>query len=162
MHQRLLLASFAVLLLWPSGSAGQSARRAFWYSLLIPGWGQYYGGRPTSGARYLVAELAIWSGYLGLQRLGDVRAEHYRTYAAAHAGARPAERCPVDARVVDQVTSGTGGIIKSQEDVGGWPALAENCRELTVPNNPSGDDDGDGYTNLEEWLHAFAAEVERR
>ena len=51
-------------------------------------------------------------------------------------------------------------IVASQEDVGGWPALAENRRELTIPGNPSGDDDSDGYTNLEEWLHGFAADVE--
>lgn len=89
-------------------------------------------------------------------------AAEVEAWVLANAGARPAERCPVDARVVDQVKSGTGGIIKSQEGVGGWPALAENRRELTVPGNPSGDDDGDGYTNLEEWLHAFAAEVEGR
>lgn len=90
MHRRLLVALFAALLLWPSAGSGASPRRAFWYSLLIPGWGQYSAGRPTSGARFLVAELAIWSGYLGLQHLGDVRREHYQTYAAAHAGARPA------------------------------------------------------------------------
>jgi len=40
--------------------------------------------------------------------------------------------------------------------------LPVNRRKLTVPDNPSGDDDGDGYTNLEEWLHGFAAEVEGR
>ncbi len=27
--------------------------------------------------------------------------------------------------------------------------------------NPTGDDDGDGYTNIEEWLHEFAAEMEK-
>ena len=43
-----------------------------------------------------------------------------------------------------------------------WPALAENRRELTIPGNPSGDDDSAGYTNLEEWLHGFAADVEGR
>ena len=52
--------------------------------------------------------------------------------------------------------------LASQEDVDGWPALPENRRELTIPENPSGDDDGDGYTNLEEWLHGFAADVEGR
>jgi len=81
-------------------------------------------------------------------------------WVLANAGARPADRDPVDARVVKSVREHTGTIPKSQEDVGGWPELEKNRRELTVPENPSGDDDGDGYTNLEEWLHAFAAEVE--
>lgn len=38
---------------------------------------------------------------------------------------------------------------------GGWPTLAENTRNLAIPANPTGDADSDGYTNLEEWLHAF-------
>ena len=58
------------------------------------------------------------------------------------------------------VQNGTGQIIASQTDVGGWPTLAENTRELTLPAAPNGDDDEDGYTNLEEWLHEQAAAVE--
>ncbi|NQT85722.1 hypothetical protein HQ560_03100, partial [bacterium] len=72
----------------------------------------------------------------------------------------PTDRDAVDRRVVKSVRDGAGAIIKSQADVGGWPELAENRRKCTVPDNANGDDDGDGYTNLEEWLHAFAAEVE--
>jgi hypothetical protein len=69
----------------------------------------------------------------------------------------------VDRRVLDQVrldTKQAGGIIASQDDVGGWPELAENRRTLSPPENPHDDDDGDGYTNLEEWLHEFATKVE--
>lgn len=44
--------------------------------------------------------------------------------------------------------------------MGGWPKLAENRRVLSLPDNPDGDNDGDGYTNLEQWLHAFATDVE--
>ena len=50
----------------------------------------------------------------------------------------------------------------SQDEVGGWPRLAENHRGLDLPANMHGDDNRDGYTNLEEWLHAMAAEVEGR
>jgi len=85
-----------------------------------------------------------------------------RDWVLTNAGARPADRDPVDERIVREVRTRTGNILKSQEDVGGWPELAENRRELTIPENPNGDDNGDGYTNLEEWLHAFAAEVEGR
>ena len=48
------------------------------------------------------------------------------------------------------------------KNAGGWPVYAENYRELTIPDNPNSDDDGDGYTNLEEWLHNFSAVVEGR
>ena len=89
-------------------------------------------------------------------------AAEVEAWVLANAGARPADRGPVDARVINEVKNGTGAILASQEDVGGWPALAENRRELTIPGNPSGDHDGDGYTNLEEWLHGFAADVEGR
>jgi len=72
-----------------------------------------------------------------------------------NAGARSFDRDAVDDRVINDVRNGTGKIIDSQYDVGGWPNLAQNHRTLTAPANPDGDDDGDGYTNLEEWLHSF-------
>ena len=87
-------------------------------------------------------------------------AREVRNWVLATAGARPADRDAVDARVVKQVRDRTGQIIQSQGDVGGWPELERKRRKLTVPDNPSADDDGDGYTNLEEWLHSFSAEVE--
>jgi len=90
-----------------------------------------------------------------------IRPSHeVEAWVLAHAGARPADRDAVDKRVVNGVRRRTGRIIASQKDVGGWPTLAETRRKLALPNNPNGDDDGDGYTNLEEWLHAHAARVE--
>ena len=89
-------------------------------------------------------------------------ADEVEEWVLANAGARPADRDPVDKRIVSDVRNGAGKIIASQKDVGGWPKLAESRRKLTIPDNPNGDDDGDGYTNLEEWLHKFAAEVEGR
>ena len=88
--------------------------------------------------------------------------EEVREWVLSNAGARPADRDPVDNRVVNSVSQRVGNIPQSQEDVGGWPVLDENHRTLTAPEEPNGDADGDGYTNLEEWLHASAADVERR
>ncbi|KAB7627884.1 polysaccharide lyase family 1 protein [Alkalilimnicola sp. S0819] len=82
-------------------------------------------------------------------------------YVLTYAGARPADRDSVDQRVVNDVKSGSGRIIGSQRQVGGWPSLAVNTRPLQLPANPNGDDNRDGYTNLEEWLHAYAREVEQ-
>jgi len=81
-------------------------------------------------------------------------------YVLSHAGARPTDRDEVDMRVVDDVRNETGWIIDSQDDVDGWPDLDENYRALYLPANPNGDDDGDGYTNLEEWLHACSCPIE--
>jgi hypothetical protein len=82
-------------------------------------------------------------------------------WVLANAGARPGDRDPVDARVVKSVREQKGKILSSQDEVGAWPELKENRRALTPPGNPNSDDDKDGYTNLEEWLHKFAAEVEK-
>ncbi len=78
------------------------------------------------------------------------------------AGAYPAFRDAVDVRVINQVKNRTGRIIDDEMDVGGWPVLAENKRTFVVPANPNSDDDGDGYTNIEEELHRYAAIVEGR
>ena len=40
-------------------------------------------------------------------------------------GARPWERDPIDQRIVDDVRNGTGRIIDSEQDVGGYPVRAE-------------------------------------
>lgn len=84
------------------------------------------------------------------------------TWVLAQAGARPADRDPVDVRIVRQVHARSGSIPASQDDVGGWPELADNVRPLTLPPDLHRDDDGDGYTNLEEWLHGYSAAVEGR
>lgn len=90
-------------------------------------------------------------------------------HVLANAGSRPAERDAVDARVMNDVRNGTGQIIncvsadgteRCNKNAGGWPVYAVNARPLSVPANPHGDDNGDGYTNIEEWLHEMAAAVE--
>lgn len=85
-----------------------------------------------------------------------------QTIVLSSAGAYPAFRDAVDTRIVTQVQDGTGRIIDDETDVGGWPTLAENMRTFVVPDSPNEDDDGDGYTNIEEELHRYAAIVEGR
>lgn len=79
-------------------------------------------------------------------------------------------RDAVDARVVESVRSRSGRLIDSQAEVGGWPELPGGAPapdadgdgmpdswervhgfEPAVADN-NGDADGDGYTNLEEYL----------
>jgi hypothetical protein len=92
----------------------------------------------------------------------------------ASAGASLA-RDSVDARVVETVRSGTGRLIDSQAEVGGWPELASGPAradadqdgmpddwELRQGLNPRSaadaynDRDRDGYPELEEWLNELA------
>lgn len=102
-----------------------------------------------------------------------------------HAGASLPARDSVDARIVEEVRSGTArfgetyggggkGIIDSQQAVGGWPQLnsqasppdtdgdgmpdAWEIRYGLDPQNiadGSKDRDGDGYTNVEEYLNSL-------
>jgi hypothetical protein len=81
-------------------------------------------------------------------------------FVLSNAGARPADRDSVDRRIVKDVRNRTGQFINSQDEVGGWPVLAKNIRPLTLPDKPNNDDNGDGYTNLDEWLHSYARDVE--
>jgi hypothetical protein len=113
------------------------------------------------------------SGYSPISVVSDNGAA-LKTEIINYAGAWPSARDSVDIRAVYDVKNGTHKYnqINSQDEVGGWPNLAENTWNVgtldgngnpgPIPSNPHGDDDSDGYTNLEEWLHAFAAHVEER
>jgi hypothetical protein len=90
-------------------------------------------------------------------------------YVLNNAGSRPSERDSVDARIVEEVQRRTGqikncvsadGSDRCRKNGGGWPMYAENRRALVLPDDPNGDSDRDGYTNLEEWLHEMAKQVE--
>jgi hypothetical protein len=92
----------------------------------------------------------------------------------ASAGAIAPARDAVDRRIVDEARRGTGAIIDTPGQVGGFPAY----RPATAPEDTDGDGlpddwershglnpsnavdgatdrDGDGYSNLEEYLHAL-------
>ena len=87
-------------------------------------------------------------------------------------GATRPKRDDVDTRVIRIVQEGKGDIVDDPSEVGGWPMLEqrgaypdedfdgmddawERAQGLD-PNTPDGKDDrdGDGYTNLEEFLNA--------
>jgi pectate lyase len=108
--------------------------------------------------------------------VGDARP---RTDAAAHAyekvlksAGASLHRDAADERVVEGVRQRTHRLIDSQDQVGGWPALrsepapADADRDgmpddwerrhgldPAMPNDRNGDRDGDGFTNLEEYLN---------
>ena len=80
----------------------------------------------------------------------------------AYTGARPAQRDDVDARLVVEVVNGTGS--RKNHSSGLWPSYPQASRDFDqyIPANPNGDDDGDGYTNIEEVLASMARQVEGR
>ena len=98
----------------------------------------------------------IWISSLSIRESSAVEA-----WVLSGAGARRADHDSVDERIVNEVVRRTGRIIDSQSQVGGWPGNSKTMRPFPVPAHPNRDDDGDGYTNIEEILHLMAAEVER-
>ena len=77
---------------------------------------------------------------IGVPGLEIKPAEAVRDWVLASAGARPRDRDAVDARIVEEVRTRTGSIRSCQDDVGGWPDLEENRRELTLREIPSADE----------------------
>lgn len=88
----------------------------------------------------------------------------------AYAGAFP--RDASDLRVTADFLACRGAIIDSPSEVGGWPALAggtpypdadadgmdDRWETLQGVTNSNADKDGDGYTNLEEFLNELAGD----
>ena len=95
------------------------------------------------------------------------------TSVLAKAGASRV-RDAVDTRVLAGVAEGTGRIVNSQTEVGGWPELAPGTPWIDTDGDGMPDDwetahgldpatadgaadrDGDGWTNLEDWLNSLA------
>ncbi len=89
-----------------------------------------------------------------------------------HGGASLPKRDAVDIRMVESVLNGTGAIIDSQSEVGGWPQLQAGTPYVDADEDGMADDwetfygldpadksdynldnDGDVYTNIEEFLN---------
>jgi hypothetical protein len=89
-------------------------------------------------------------------------------------GATLPRRDAVDRRIVEEVSTGKGHILNSQTEVGGWPELQtaaaprdedgdgmpgewerQNGLDPKNPADGAQDRDGDGYTNVEEYLNSL-------
>jgi Ca2+-binding RTX toxin-like protein len=111
---------------------------------------------------------AFASSHLNLLDSQDVKA-----YVLAHAGAQPGHWDAVDQRIIDSAIANTGKIVNSVAQAGGpapnppaapatdtdhdgMPDWFESQYHLN-PNvfDANGDSDGDGYTNLEEYLNGL-------
>jgi|GEM_PF-837058 len=109
-----------------------------------------------------------------------VSAQEAYPLVLADVGATLPKRDSVDARVLEEVRTGKNtfgkGVVLDPEDVGGWPELSsteapldsdadgmpdawEKAHGLSPTDASDGtkDRDGDGYTNVEEYLNGLAA-----
>ncbi|RPH99402.1 MAG: hypothetical protein EHM72_11070 [Calditrichaeota bacterium] len=60
--------------------------KAFFMSLLLPGWGQRYVGANRKSAAFFGVEVGLWLTYSGFRTYSAWREDDYRNYAASHAG----------------------------------------------------------------------------
>lgn len=84
-------------------------------------------GRYTSNPTEIIQTAAphfTWSG------LDTLPTEEVETYVLANAGARPWDRDVNDVRVLADAAEGRGGIIDSQDQVGGYPVMPEARRDF--------------------------------
>lgn len=127
------------------------------------------GGPPCNLSAYLLAS-PTWA-----PAVTTTDAVTAATNVLAGAGATRPRRDVVDARVVAQVIEGTGQTIDSVSDVGGHPSIPSGLASGDIDSDgmPDGwelangfdqwnaadgsaDLDGDGYTNVEEYLNGIA------
>jgi len=151
---------------------GEATRIYAHDNLLVDGDTRVEGGwaliaRGTEAQR---VEAPFASGYVATQSPEEAMEDVIRS-----AGASLPMRDAVDKRIVGEFESTGGRIIHSQQDAGAWPELAQGQappdadrdgvpdaweeQHGLAPNNPedrNADADGDGYTNLEEYLHHCA------
>jgi len=66
----------------PAQTGGvKSVRKAFLYSLVLPGAGQVYTGSKRKGARFLALEAASWFGYISFHSEGNSKTDEFNLYA---------------------------------------------------------------------------------
>jgi hypothetical protein len=81
----------------------------------------------TNGCQ-LVSEPQLWP-----PGLNPLPVDQVRDAVLAHAGARPWDRDAVDQRLIEQARNGTGRIINSEKEVGGYP-VATPVRASFIPD----------------------------
>jgi len=130
---------------------------------------------PDSGYKY-AGTLDDWKADardLGADAPATQSAKQAYKLVLANAGASM-KRDAVDKRVISDVRKRKGKLLDSQDEVGGWPSLKsapapkdtdrdgmpdkwekKNKLDPRNPEDRNGDSDGDGYTNLEEYLNSL-------
>lgn len=82
-----------------------------------------------------------------------------KAYTVANSGARPKDRDSNDNRFLT-CANNESGCSWVEAIPGGFPSLTSSSRKVVIPSNPSADDDGDGWTNLEEYIYNYTKNVE--
>lgn len=83
------------------------------------------------------------------ENLTEISSGETKAHNLENAGARPGDRTEHDERIIENIENAGGSVIDSQDEVGGYPNLAQNTQKPNVPTQ-----------NLRAWLRKQAKEVE--
>lgn len=61
-----------------------SAKRAFFQSLLLPGWGEFYAGSKVKSIAFFGTEIALWAGFAYFLNQYYVKTDEYQKFADQH------------------------------------------------------------------------------
>lgn len=169
---------------WKAGPSSTASYQLSVATKMSSGTGIFYQGniaprRPTdTGPEYAISNqgslYAVATRFAAPAVTTQTALDAYPLVLAS-AGASKPVRDAVDTRIVGEVQNGTGRIINSPSEVGGYPAYRngtppadtdadgmpdtwESARGLNPadPADAAGDRDGDGYTNVEEYVNSLA------
>jgi hypothetical protein len=66
------------------GFKGKSVKRAFLYSMIVPGSGEFYGGSKIKAAAFLSVDVALWALYFNYHGQGKDKETEYQGFADDH------------------------------------------------------------------------------
>lgn len=85
--------------------AGTSQSRAIWYSLLLPGLGDYYLGNTTRAKAFFIAEAAVWTSFIVFEAQGNLREDGYKDFAMTFGGVTTSDHSDDFYRILSQYNS---------------------------------------------------------
>jgi hypothetical protein len=86
-------------------SGGVSQSKAVWYSLLMPGLGDYYLGNTTRAKTFFIAEAAIWTSFIVFEVQGYLREDGYKDFATTFGNVTGSDHSDDYYRILSQYNS---------------------------------------------------------
>lgn len=110
-----------------------------------------------------LTQLGAPPAWVGALRLTELPSSEVMAHNLACAGARPLDRDAVDARIIADISAGTGAIIGTAPalpDLSGGSHTLPSILTSTDPADWTRDSNGDGYTDVEDELYRMAQALE--
>ena len=121
----------------------KSIPKAMMYSIMIPGWGDFYAGNRTTGKVLIATETAIWLSFFGFEYYGNIQKKDYMLFAHENADANLSRK---EEDYYDAME-----VYKTSEDYN--TNIREQARDL-YPDNPEMQKkyvEENGYFGADSW-----------